>query len=208
MSNEKAKAKVPNPRAWVGTTEIGPHKFKILHSPSLTLRQAETVSLFLVRELFEELVPVPPLGVSEECMRTVVVSELQNRWYAHVKGQVPEHVRRNHEARLAALWEKPAGINEALAIGWPEYHQTQTATGDPGDGRQVVARPPRRKRGGTSIGGVIMDGLRAGRTDDEILEAVREQFPESKTGKNSLAYYKVIARKEGILPKSARAKKA
>lgn len=57
-------------------------------------------------------------------------------------------------------------------------------------------KPGAKKQSGPTIASVALDGIKAGLDNDEVLAKVKAQFPESKTGKASINWYRNKAREE------------
>lgn len=58
-----------------------------------------------------------------------------------------------------------------------------------------------KKRG---IGTVMVEQLRAGKTNDAVLEAVKVEFPESNTSKATVSWYRNSLRAKGETVPTAR----
>lgn len=57
-------------------------------------------------------------------------------------------------------------------------------------------KPGAKKQSGPTIASVALEGIKAGLDNDEVLAKVKKQFPESKTGKASINWYRNKAREE------------
>ena len=56
----------------------------------------------------------------------------------------------------------------------------------------------------TGVGTVALEAIRAGKTNEEALEAVRKKFPEAKTSLASINWYRNKARSDGEKVPTAR----
>ena len=56
----------------------------------------------------------------------------------------------------------------------------------------------------TGVGTVALTAIRAGKTNEEALEAVRKKFPEAKTSLASINWYRNKARSDGEKVPTAR----
>lgn len=57
-------------------------------------------------------------------------------------------------------------------------------------------KPGAKKQSGPTIASVALEGILAGLDNDEVLAKVKKQFPDSKTGKASINWYRNKAREE------------
>lgn len=62
--------------------------------------------------------------------------------------------------------------------------------------KAVDKKPGAKKQSGPTIASVALEGIKAGLDNDEVLAKVKKQFPESKTGKASINWYRNKAREE------------
>lgn len=85
--------------------------------------------------------------------------------------------------------------------------QTTDATAEAETKGKGKAKEPKEPKG-PSIGSVAMDIIRKGATNQEALEAVKKQFPDSSTSLASINWYRTKLRKDGEPVKSSRELKA
>lgn len=70
------------------------------------------------------------------------------------------------------------------------------------DGKKPAAAPAPAKKKAGGIGGLCEKLLVEGKTNDDILKAVKKDFPNAKTSAASIAWYRSKLRDEGKLPKA------
>ncbi len=63
-------------------------------------------------------------------------------------------------------------------------------------GKEDGKKPGAKKQSGPTIASVALEGILAGLDNDEVLAKVKAAFPESKTGKASINWYRNKAREE------------
>lgn len=177
-----AKMNLPSGKDLLGTEEVAGHVMTIHRSLNETFKRVDeqfrlNKGMPKRRELLEvarEIAKEVPTGADVGRAADVVKGHLQNRWYLLQGKDVPMRCVVNQSKRIRLLRELVQQAEETQLV------------------------KPRRK-GGTKIADVIKDGILQGLATEEIIKAVKQQFPESNTGPNSIAYYKVELRKKGLL---------
>jgi len=71
----------------------------------------------------------------------------------------------------------------------------------PYEGDNLMADPKTKKRG---VGAVIREALTAGKSNAEVLAAVKAELPDAKTTMSTVSWYRNQARKAGEPIKTAR----
>jgi hypothetical protein len=176
---------LPDPKEAIGISEVGGEEFSLLQSLHWTLLGVARSPERIVIAAFRGLVPDAPHGVGLERALPIVQGQVQIDWYQAKGKEVPRRCVVNQEARL----------NEGKA-------QPEVAVDEEGK--------PQRSKPGLKVKDIICEGLLAGRKDEDILEAVREKFADSKATKKDIGYYRHKLRNEGRLerhvPKNSKKK--
>lgn len=103
--------------------------------------------------------------------------------------------RKRDEAAAAAKAKARKKLKKSDVTPKPE-HSAKSAK----KAAKAAAAPARKAGGG--IGGMVCDLLVKKKSNEEILAAVKKQFPKAKTSAASIAWYRSKLREEGKLPKA------
>jgi len=70
--------------------------------------------------------------------------------------------------------------------------------------KDAAAAKPAKEPKGPTVGDVAIEAIRAGKTNEEALAAVKAKFPEAKTSMPSINWYRNKLRSEGEKVPTAR----
>lgn len=101
------------------------------------------------------------------------------------------------EERLSALRKEVAKATKAAAK--PKAEKAAKPKAEKADGERKTKPMTERKIPETGIGAHIVAQLRKGQGADEILSGIAKKFPDSRTTKHSVAFYRSMLRTHGEL---------
>ena len=185
MTSEAAAFQLPAidlPRVFADYA-IGGSTFKIYGSKVRTLEEAER----RLRDRRTLILSYHFLADDDRTIlplsacRDVVLGEVQHVWYEVHGLEIPDYMIQRQEERMAKA--KQAA---------PEQ-----------DGAQPKEKGPR-----ITNRSIIENGLLAGQSNEQILAAVKQQFPDGKADASHITYYRNALVKDGKLEKQPRQTKA
>ena len=143
-------------------------------------------------------------GTCQVMYETAVIKELQKHMESYL---MPEYISKKQCQDLLDLETRPV-VAERFFQFWAPFVQEniEMATKKPAAKKPVaakVAKPktekatkePKAKKPG--IGAFCMDLIEKGKTNDEILASIAKTFPEAKTSKGCIAFYRNKAKAAG-----------
>lgn len=163
--------------------------FNIYGSQLKTVEEAET-RLFDRQTLvkcYHFLTDDHRLDLPLNACRGVVLGEIIRIWYEVSGIEVPAQVTINQEVRMAKAKETTAAAEAAAAE----------------NGAAPTTKEPR-----ITNRSIIENGLLAGKSDEEILAAVKAQFPNGKADSKHIGYYRHYLVKDKKLEKQERKPRA
>jgi hypothetical protein len=108
-----------------------------------------------------------------------------------------EELRRQHAA----------GAEKAKADAEKVMADAAKAKPEP-KGKGKAAKPAAGSRKGTNVGSVAREAILAGASNEDALKAVMKAFPDCHSNLGCMAWYRNKLRRDGLLPKVERGKKA
>lgn len=185
MLPSRSSDTVPDFKSAISVHSIGEVEVIIYSGLMHTLEVAEKeLGSKEIVQAYKFLSGDPRLDFSMRAARVVVLGEVQNAWYEANGKDIPQSVMSNQEQRL----------REALVAKKAE----DTAA----SGEKTKTKEPR-----VTVKSIIEAGLRAGTPNEDILKAVKKEFPNGKADDTHVRYYRHFLVKKGELAKLPRVTK-